>query len=95
MAEQAIFDLGGELGVGCVVGGIPGANGVEGDVGDEARRDAGDVGAGGVGVWGEGGGTDEAGGDDVWAGGGVAVAEEMEEVSVGHEGVLLTVTVGV
>ena len=82
-AEQAIFDLGGELGVGGVVG-CPG--GVEGDGCDEARGKAGDGGAGGVGVGGEGGGADQAGGDDVGAGGGVAVAEQMEEVGVGHGG---------
>ncbi len=73
-AEQAIFDLGRELGVRRIVGGVAGADGVEGDGCDEARRDTGDVGARCVEVGGEGGGTDEAGGDDVGAGGGVAVA---------------------
>ena len=58
---------------------------MEGDGGEEAGGEAGDGGAGGVGVGGEGGGADEAGGDDVGAGGGVAVAEEVEEVGVGHE----------
>jgi hypothetical protein len=80
MAEQAIFDLGGELGVGGFVQG----GGVEGDGCDEARGEVGDVGAGGVGVGGKGGGADEAGGDNVGAGRCVAVAEEMEEVGVGH-----------
>jgi hypothetical protein len=79
-AEQAIFDLGGEVGVGGVVGGWS----VKGDVGDVARGEAGDGGAGCVEVEGEGGGADEAGGDDAGAGGGVAVAEEMEEFGVGH-----------
>jgi hypothetical protein len=79
--EQAIFDLGGEVGV----GGVVGRGSVEGDVGDVAWGEAGDGGAGGVEVWGEGGGADEAGGDDVGAGGGVAVAEEVEEFGVGHE----------
>ena len=60
-AEQAIFDLGGELGV----GGVVGDGGVEGDGGDVAWGEAGDVGAGGIEVGGEGGGADEAGGDDV------------------------------
>ena len=68
-AEQAIFDLGRELGVGGIVGGI--ADGVEGDGCDEAR---GEVGKRRVGVGGEGRGADEAGGDDVGAGGGVAIA---------------------
>ncbi len=81
MAEQAIFDLGGELDG----GGLAGCGGVEGDGCDEAWGEAGDMGAGGVGVGGEGGGADEAGGDDVGAGGGVAVAEEVEEFGVGHE----------
>ena len=80
--EQAIFYLGGELGV----GGVVDRGSVEGDVGDVARRESGDGGAGGFEVGGEGGGADEAGGDDVGAGGGVAVAEEMEEFGVGHGG---------
>ena len=49
-----------------------------------AGRDAGDGGAGGFGVEGEGGGADEAGVDDVAAERGVAVAEEGEEVGVSH-----------
>ncbi len=76
-AEEAIFDLGGKLGGGGLVGGV----GVECDGGEEARREVGEV---GVGVGGEGGGADEAGGDDIGAGGGVAVAEEVKEVGVGH-----------
>ncbi len=79
MAEEAVFDLGEELGVGGVVGG----GGAEGDAGDVAGGKAGDVGAGGVGVGGEGGGLDEAGVDDV-AVLGVAVAEEGEDVGGGH-----------
>ncbi len=86
MAEEAIFDLGGELGGGGILGGVAGADGVEGDGGEVTGREVGDGGAGGVEVGGEGGGADEAGGDDVGAGGGVAVAEEVEEVGVGHEG---------
>ena len=62
---------------------------MEGDGRDIARREVGDGGSRGVEVGGEGGGADEAGGYDVWAGGGVAVAEEMEEVGVGHGGGLL------
>jgi len=61
---------------------------VEGDAGEVAPGDAGYGGAAkirGVGVGGEGGGADEVGVDDVALGvGGVAVAEEMEEVGVGH-----------
>ena len=57
---------------------------MKGDVRDESWGQAGDVGAGCVGVGGEGSGADEAGGYDVGAGGGVAVAEEVEEVGVGH-----------
>ena len=76
-AEEAVFDLGDEL----EVGGLVGGGSVEGDVGSVA---GGEVGEGGVGVGGEGGGLDEASVDDVAAGGGgVAVAEEVEE---GHKG---------
>jgi hypothetical protein len=82
--EETVFDLGEELGVGGVFGIGVWAGGVEGDVGDVARWDAGDVGSGGVGVGGEGGGADEAGVDDVAAVGEVAVAEEEVEVGGGH-----------
>ena len=78
-AEEAVFDLGEELGV----GGVVGAGGAEGDAGEVARGEAGDGGAGCVGVGSEGGGGDEAGVDDV-AVVGVAVAEEVEEVGWGH-----------
>jgi hypothetical protein len=78
--KQAIFDLREELGG----SGFVGRGGVESDVRDEALREAGDGGAGRVEVRCESGGADEAGGDDVWAGGGIAVAEEMEEFGVGH-----------
>ncbi len=79
-AEEAVFDLGEELGVGgFVVGG-----GVELDAGEVARGDAGDVVAGGFGIGQERGGADEAGVDEVAAGGGIAVAEGLAEVEVGH-----------
>jgi hypothetical protein len=78
-AEEAIFDLGKEL----AVGGLVGGGGVEGDAGEVAGGAVGeDAGSGGVG--GEGGGLDELGVDDVALGGGVTVAEETEEVDVGH-----------
>jgi hypothetical protein len=57
---------------------------VEGDACEVAWGKAGDGGAGGVGVGCKGGCADEAGVDDVGACGGVAVAEEMEEVWRGH-----------
>ncbi len=79
-AEEAVFDLGGEL----EVGGVVGRGGVESDAGEVAGGEVGDGRAGGGGVGGEGGGVDEVGVDDVVAGGGVAVAEEVEEVGVGH-----------
>ncbi len=79
-AQEAVFDLGDELGVGGVIGG----GGVEGDVCDIAEGETGNRSAGGFGIGGEVGGADEVGGDDVGAGGGVAVAEEVEEVGVGH-----------
>ena len=82
-AEEAVFDLGGELGVGCFVG----RGELEGDVGEVAGGEVGDGDAGGLGVGGEGGGADEVGVDDVAVGaGGVAVAEEVEEGGVGHGG---------
>ena len=90
-AEEAIFDLGDELGVGGVVGG----GSVEGDAGDEARGEAGDRGAGRVGIRGECGGADKAGGDDVAlelrrvGSGQVAVAKEGVEVGGGRHGLRL------
>ena len=45
-AEQAIFDLGRELGVRRIVGGIAGADGVEGDGCDEAAGRLGSDGSG-------------------------------------------------
>jgi len=78
-AEEAVFDLGEELGV----GGVVGAGGAEGDAREVAGGEAGDRSAGSVGVGGDGGGGDEAGVDDV-AVVGVAVAEEVEEVGWGH-----------
>jgi hypothetical protein len=80
-AQEAVFDLGGESGVGGLVGGGE----LEGDAGEVAGGEVGDGGAEGVGIEGEGGGADEVGVDDVALGaGGVAVAEESEEVGVGH-----------
>ena len=82
-AEEAVFDLGGELGVGGFVGG----GGGEAEGGEVAGRDAGDGRTGGVEVAGEVGGADEAEIDDVAVqAGGVAVAESMEEVGIGHRG---------
>jgi hypothetical protein len=84
-AQEAVFDLGAELGVGGFVGGGRG----EGEGGEEAWRDAGDVGAGGFGVWSEGGGADEAEVDDVAAENGVvAVAEGGLERGGGHGAVV-------
>jgi len=81
-AEEAVFDLGGELGVGGFVGG----GGGEAEGGEVAGRNAGDVGPGSVEVAGEVGGADEAEIDDVAVQAGVvAVAESLEEVSVGHK----------
>ena len=80
-AEEAVFDLGEQLGV----GGFVGARGVEGDAGEVTRPEVWDGRAGGVGVGDEGRGADEVGVYDVAVGdGGVAVAEEIEEVRVGH-----------
>ena len=80
-AEEAVFYLGEELGVGGFVGG----GSEESEVGDVAGWEAGDGCAGCVGVGGEVGGADEVELDDVQAeGGGVAVAESLEEVGVGH-----------
>ena len=81
-AEEAVFDLGDELGV----GGLVGTGGVEGDARKMAGGEAGDgssVEVWGGGVGGEGGGLDETCVDDV-AVVGVAVAEEVEEVGWVH-----------
>jgi len=77
-AEEAIFDLGEELGGGGVVGG--GCD--KGDGGEEARDQA-----GGFGVGGESRVADEVEVDDV-ALQVVAVAESVEEVGIGHEGLV-------
>ena len=77
--EEAVFDLGDELGV----GGLVGTGGVEGDAREVAGGEAGDGSSGCGGVGGEGGGLDEACVDDV-AVVGVAVAEEVEEVGWVH-----------
>ena len=82
-AEESVFDLGGELGVGGFVGG----GGGEAEGGEVAGRDAGDGGSRGFKVAGEVSGADEAEIDDVAVQAGVvAVAESMEEVGVGHRG---------
>ena len=73
-AEEAVFNLGEELGVDGVVGVGRG----EGDLCEEARGQA-----GGIGVWGECGFADQAECDDV-ALQVIAVAESGEQVGVGH-----------
>ncbi len=78
-AEETVLYLRGELGV----GGFVCIGGVEGDVRMESGAEGG---AGCFGVRREGGGADEAGSDDVLLGvWGVAVAEQSEQVGVGHE----------
>ena len=82
-AEEAVFYRGAELGV----DGFVGAGGGEDDLCAKAGGDAGDASAGGVGVGLEGGGTYEAGGDDVTAeGGDEAIPEGVEEVGLGEGG---------
>lgn len=80
-AGEAVGDLGAEVGN----GGFGWVGGDEVDVDDGFCGDAGDVGAGGFEVGGDGGAEDEAEVDDV-AGevGVVAVAECLEELGVGE-----------
>ena len=80
-ASQAVCDLCAEL----CVGGFVGLVGVSDDFDDVFLRYAGDVGAGGFGVWGDGDGADEAEVDDVAGEDGVvAVAEGLEDVGLGE-----------
>ena len=80
-AGEAVCDLSDELGLGRFIG----LGGGEGDFDDVLLRDAGDVGAGGVEVAGDGDGVDEAEVDDVAGEDGiVAVAEGLEDVGLGE-----------